>query len=124
MTAAQKLSSIFDWAIHFMSVPGTPRSPLTQNMRVFCLLLSGGRGGKRSHKGQKRHFTSEDEIRAQQEKEEKEKAWRVSLPFRFQAERGSDNSSHHAVLVVVDRTPPIPRLRNAAPPPPWARPWS
>ena len=42
-------------------------------------MLLGGRGGKRSHKGQKRHFTSEDEIRAQQEKEEKERAWRVRM---------------------------------------------
>ena len=52
---------------------------------MACLLhnetvggIAGGRGGKRSHKGQKRHFTSEDEIRQQQAKEEKEKAWRVS----------------------------------------------
>ena len=47
-------------------------------------MLLGGRGGKRSHKGQKRHFTSEDEIRAQQEKEEKERAWRVRMTGHFQ----------------------------------------
>ena len=49
----------------------------------YIHVLLGGRGGKRSHKGQKRHFTSEDEIRAQQEKEEKEKAWRVSMTGNF-----------------------------------------
>ncbi|BFZ03874.1 hypothetical protein BsWGS_06913 [Bradybaena similaris] len=37
---------------------------------------AGGRGGKKSHKGQRRHFTDEDELREQAQKAEKEKAWR------------------------------------------------
>merc|ERR1711942_93946 len=36
----------------------------------------GGRGNKRSSKGGRRHFTNPDELKAQNEKGEKKKAWR------------------------------------------------
>ena len=39
----------------------------------------GGHGPKKNYKGRARHFTSADEIRAQQEKDEKERNWRVRI---------------------------------------------
>ena len=42
-------------------------------------ILTGGRGGrgKVNHKGQRRHFSDVDELKQQEEKLAKEKAWRV-----------------------------------------------
>jgi len=36
----------------------------------------GGRGGKRSHKGQRRQFTQPDDLEAAKQKEERERQWR------------------------------------------------
>lgn len=51
---------------------------------AFVCLFLGGTGagrGKRSHKGQRRMFTNEEELAQQHEQEEKKKAWRVSDHF-------------------------------------------
>lgn len=37
---------------------------------------SGGRGSKSGHKGQRRHFTSPEQLEASKEKEERERQWR------------------------------------------------
>lgn len=37
---------------------------------------SGGRGGKKHHKGQRRHFTNEEDLAHSAEKEARQKAWR------------------------------------------------
>ena len=43
-----------------------------------CLNIVGGpRGNKKTHKGQRRHFTDESEIKQAAEKEERQKEWRV-----------------------------------------------
>ncbi|GAB1598275.1 28 kDa heat- and acid-stable phosphoprotein-like isoform X1 [Argonauta hians] len=48
--------------------------------------------GKKSHKGQRRMFTNEDEL-AQQHEEEKKKAWRRQRGLECEGEGGSGNSS-------------------------------
>lgn len=57
---------------------------LIHELLSFFLFFLGGTGagrGKRSHKGQRRIFTNEEELAQQHEQEEKKKAWRVSDQF-------------------------------------------
>lgn len=53
-----------------------------------------GRGGKRSHKGQRRHFTNEEELAHNIEKTKREKEWRKQQGIASESE--SEEEQEHA----------------------------
>jgi len=58
----------------------------------------GGRGGRRGgggHKGQRRHFTNEEELQQAEHKKEKEKEWRRQRGLPSESESGSGSEDEH-----------------------------
>ena len=45
---------------------------------LFISLIGGGRAPKKNYKGRSRHFTDEETLKEQLDKERREKQWRVS----------------------------------------------
>jgi len=72
-----------------------------------------GRGAKKNYKGQRRHFTDEDELKNQAEKNEREKEWRRQRGIESdeEEEEGADKSKE------ADAARDAERARNRDMPP-------
>merc|ERR1712012_1011340 len=55
-----------------------------------------GRGAKKNYKGQRRHFTDEDELKNQAEKNEREKEWRRQRGIESDEEEGEEGKDKEA----------------------------
>lgn len=66
----------------------------------------GGRGGKKNHKGKRRQFTDEDELREQVQKAEKQKAWREQQGIESQSEEEDDKEKKDAARALNRDMPP------------------
>lgn len=65
----------------------------------------GPRGNKRTHKGQRRHFTDESEIRNAAEKEERQKEWRRRQGIESDEEEEEEGASKGASVAPGDLPP-------------------